>query len=168
MVSGARPAKLEAFRAALDESADLDDVVNKLVPHDDVRDALRVLRELGRPRCGDDRRERRGATPPAAQRTVWAMRFPRLVQIPRSTGAAAAKLDELRGDERTVVVFAASVELCQAADEAGLAPVGITSGPCIAKRLAGAGARATFRNLPAFAEALKAGDESLRRAGLVF
>lgn len=167
LVSGARPQKLEAFRAAFNEALESDEVLAKWVPHDDVRETIRVLRDLGMCVAVTT-----GSNLLARHRLVrengLSDAYPRIEQVPSATMAATSKLQALRGEERLGVVFASSTELCKSADEAGLVPIGITSGPCIAKRLASAGARATYRDLTEFAEAHKKGDESLRRAGLIF
>ncbi|HRX86037.1 MAG TPA: hypothetical protein P5572_13540 [Phycisphaerae bacterium] len=170
MVRGARPHQLERFRAAFDAALEDDAVIAKYVPHIDWRESLDVLRGLG-PYSAVTAGSNLAARHILLRGNSLGEVFPQLTQAPAPAPAGAAALREIaarHADERLVVVFASSVELARYADEAGMVPIGISSGRAIGKRLAGAGARATYADLEAFAGALEKGDEALRRAGLVF
>jgi phosphoglycolate phosphatase-like HAD superfamily hydrolase len=165
-VRNARPHQLSVFREAFDQALESDEIIRAWLPHDDVRDTVTTLR-----RIGDFAAATCGANLAAREQCVrhhgLADTFPKITGIPRSAADARPAWMRLRGDERVVAVLGATVSMIRSADDAGLTPIGISSGPAIGKRLAGAGARAVYRDVPEFAAALQAGDEALRRAGLI-
>lgn len=169
-ISDARTHQVEKFRQVFDAALDEDDVLAALQPHDDVHETMRTLYDLG-PFAGVTCGANLAARLNVLRANSLADAFPKLTQVPAPADAGGSALRAVaasRTDESVVVVLAASVGLIKAADEAGFVPIGIASGAAIAKRLAAAGARATYPGVAEFAAALRNGDESLRRAGLVF
>jgi len=170
LVRGARPHQLEKFRKAFEAALESDEALAKYVPQDDVRESLRLVRELGAfsgATCGSNVAARHGLL----RANGLAEMFPQLNQTPSPASAGAAALREIaarRSEEKVVVVLAATVGMARCADEAGMVPIGISCGPAIGKRLGAAGVRATYADVAAFGAALGNREEGLRRAGLVF
>lgn len=170
MVRNARPHQLEKFRQTFNAALEEDDVLARCTPHEDLRETLRALHDLG-PIIGVTAGANLAMRHRLLRENGLAEVFPQLTGAGGSAAAGARALREAasrRPEEKLVVVLASSVEVTRAADEAGMVPIGITSGPAVGKRLAGAGARATYVEVPAFSAALARGDEALRRAGLAF
>jgi beta-phosphoglucomutase-like phosphatase (HAD superfamily) len=170
LIRGAKPHQLDKFRQAFDAVLEADEIIASLVPHDDMPETMRILRDLGPMSAVTN-----GANVAARHRLLrensLTDAFPQLTQAPQPASAGAAALLAITArhpDDKLAVVFAATANMVRAADEAELIPIGITSGPAIAKRLASAGARATYSDLAAFAAALAKREEPLRRAGLTF
>ncbi len=164
-VRGARPHQVAAFRKAFDAHLESDACVARFRPHDDIRERLRVLRDLGRRHAVSA-----GTNATAREELLTQHQFkeaiPDLTLATSPAAVGAGVLLKLAGGEVLTVVLASTEALAKTADAAGLVTIGITSGPCIAKRLSAAGAVATYKNLTDFAAALRIGDEALRRAGL--
>lgn len=168
LVRDAKPRHLEAFREHFNRVLEGDDAIGRMTLHDEPADTLRLLREVdaGALATTGVNLDGRGKLLHAGGLSD---KFPQPIVVSRPCAVGAATLSETANTLASggpVVVLGATEPVIRAADEAGLIPIGIASGPCIGKRLAGCGARATFPHIEAYQLARQEGDADLEKVGL--
>lgn len=166
MLAGAKPRHIQRFRERLPEVLEQDECLADAAPQAGVAEELRALvvghHALTLVTAG------RNAS--ARQRLLDAndlsIHFSRMTRLVSDPFQRLAQLKELAVDDRRVVVAAASESLVKLANEADLVAVGISNGPCLARRLTQAGARLTFGDFAELGEEIATGARRLIDAGL--
>ncbi len=93
--------------------------------------------------------------------------FTQMCKLFSQESRRADQLRELTGGDRRVVVAASTIPVVRAASSAELLVVGVSNGPCTARRLTQAGAQWTCSDLEDLADELESGAQNLRGCGLL-
>jgi len=154
---------IKAFRAKFDESLTSAESLAMMTSHEDAANALIRLRRRGQ--CAFFSSALNGDTQikPLIKSFAEAIKIDAdAAQIlPVEPMLAAAR------SEPAHAVLAAEFATVRQCESAGVRTIAIASGSAIAKRLAGAGAIAAYRDLEQFADAMDEGADELIKAGLV-
>lgn len=159
LLQQAKPHHLLRFAQAFEASLESPESIALLSPHDGVADWLSRLGHRDRYTFFSTGRFLDGRSSVLGRLGLPGAERGEMVALERAIDAAGCD-----GAHVMLVAQRASANKCAAAD---LRTVGIASGSCIAKRLAGAGALAVYRDLDAFAQAMDQCADELVRMGLV-
>ena len=166
MLAGAKPRHIRRFREALPEALEEDECLAEGVAQPGAADELRALRAgrhvLSLVTLGQNAKARQARL----DEHDLSVHFTRMTRLSKDRFQRLAQLEELTENRARVLAAAASESLVKLADEAGLVVVGISNGPCTARRLSQAGARLTFGNLANLGTEIATGGGSLIAAGL--
>jgi phosphoglycolate phosphatase-like HAD superfamily hydrolase len=166
LVRGARPKQLENFRIAFNASLESDATLHLLQLEADVAPifaSMGATYTLVFVTCGANVAAR---TPVITALNLPADALHGLPAGPTSVRAdAVSTLARADAPGLPAVVLCSTDTLARAADEAGLTPIGIASGPVAARRLEGSGTRVVYPRLESFEEARRGGDAHLARLG---
>ncbi|MCK4660229.1 MAG: HAD family hydrolase [Phycisphaerae bacterium] len=167
MLAGAKPRHIQQFREALPQALEHDECLAAGRAWQDVAKELNALHVgqhvLGLVTLGSNARARQKLL----DEHDLSVHFTRMVRLADDPFRRLAQLEELAEDHRRVLVAAGSETLVKLANEAGLLVVGISNGPCVARRLTQAGASLTFGDFVALAEEIETGASNLISAGLL-
>ncbi len=166
LVLGGREKHFQAYKQAMIERLEADEVLELDEAQPEADGAMRALRSLGEPVLVTMRLNRPGGQA-VLNRLGLSEFFLRLCGLSQSQQRRTDQLTELAGENRRVVVVAASEPVILAAREADLPVVGISNGPRTPQQLRRAGTDVVFTDLDAFAVALAGGSDEIRRAGVL-
>lgn len=154
---------IKTFRAKFDESLQSPESVALMTPHEDIADALVRLRRRGDCVLFSSARDAANQFNPLIRPLAETIKLDtaaiQVLSIEQMLAAARS--------EPAHVVLAAEFTTVRRCDDAGVRTIAIASGSAIAKRLAGAGAIATYRDLEQFADAMDESAKELVKAGIV-
>lgn len=159
----ARDHHLKAFRVKFDESLASAESLAMMTPHEDAANALIRLRRRGQ--CAFFSAARNADT------LIKPLIKPFAEAIEIDAGAAQIlSVEQMLAAARSEpahAVLAAEFTTVRQCESAGVRTIAIASGSAIAKRLAGAGAIAAYRDLEQFADAMDESADALVKAGIV-
>ena len=166
MLAGAGPRHIQRFREAFPEALEDDECLAEAVAQPGVADELRALRTgqhvLSLVTLGRNAKARQARL----DEHDLSVHFTRMTRLSEDRFQRLAQLKELTEDHPRVLVAASCESLVKLANEADLVVVGISNGPCTARRLGQAGARLTFTNLAHLGGEIATGGGNLIAAGL--
>jgi beta-phosphoglucomutase-like phosphatase (HAD superfamily) len=163
---GAKPNKVEQYRARFAEWIESDDLFVETPMQDGVVERLRSLARFGA--CspvtlGTNLEARRRAI----DRFGISDAVERLAALSLDPRRRPTELRALAGDDPRALVVASTDVLIRSADAADLFTVGVSSGDCTGVRLHRAGARVVYPDLAALVASLRSGAGDLIDAGML-
>ena len=166
MLVGAKPRHLVRYRERFPEWLETDECLAEAVAHQCAADELRALEVGGHAMSLVTLGSNAAARQKLLDSADLSKYFSRMARMVSDPFQRIAQMKELAEEHPRVLVVASSEPLVKLANEADLIVVGVSSGPCIGRRLTQAGARMTFGDLEELGNELASGARALVAAGL--